>query len=92
MLPTLIPNRVTIHLTSGDELTREVRDAPGGHRTPMTDEQFEEKFTALVAPLTPAGHCRRMLDEIWHLDRAATVTGLTEALVVDDDVRRIPTG
>jgi 2-methylcitrate dehydratase len=84
MLPTLIPNRVTIRLTSGDELTREVRDAPGGHRTPMTDEQFEEKFTRLVAPLTSAGRCRRMLDEIWHIDRAETVTALTDALVVDE--------
>lgn len=90
MLPTLIPNRVTIRLTSGDELTREVRDAPGGHRTPMTDEQFEEKFTALVAPLTSAGRCRRMLDKLWHIDRADTVTALTDALVVDEDVRRTP--
>jgi 2-methylcitrate dehydratase len=84
MLPTRIPNRVTIHLTSGDELVREVHDAPGGHRTPMTDEQFEKKFVALVEPLTTAARWRRMLDEIWHVDSAPTVTTLTTALVVDD--------
>jgi 2-methylcitrate dehydratase len=85
MLPTRIPNRVTVHLTSGDQLVREVHDAPGGHRTPMTDEQFEQKFVALVEPLTTAARCRRMLDEIWHVDSAPTVTTLTKALVVDDN-------
>ncbi|RAS67375.1 MmgE/PrpD family protein [Lentzea atacamensis] len=85
MLPARIPNRVTIRLTSGDELVREVLDAPGGHGTPMTDEQFEEKFTALVAPLTSAERCGRLLDEIWNVDRAPTVTALTGALVVVDD-------
>jgi 2-methylcitrate dehydratase len=90
MLPTLIPNRVTIGLTSGAELVREVHDAPGGHGTPMTDEQFETKFVALVEPLTTAARWRRMLDEIWHVDRAPTVTTLTDALVVDDDPRRTP--
>jgi 2-methylcitrate dehydratase len=82
MLPTRIPNRVTIHLTSGDELVREVHNAPGGHGTPMTDEQFEEKFTALVEPLSTAARCRRMLDEIWHVDQAPAVTALMKALVV----------
>jgi 2-methylcitrate dehydratase len=85
MLPARIPNRVTVRLTSGDELVREVHDAPGGHRTPMTDEQFETKFTTLVAPLASARRCRRMLDEIWTIDRAPTVTALMEALVIDDD-------
>lgn len=84
MLPTRIPNRVTVCLTSGEEFAREIQDAPGGHRTPMTDGQFEEKFAALVTPLTSARGCRRMLDEIWHIDRAPTVTTLTEALVVED--------
>jgi 2-methylcitrate dehydratase len=85
MLPTRIPNRVTIHLTSGDELVREVHDAPGGHRTPMTDEQFEEKFATLVTPLTSAKRCRQILDEIWHIDRAPTLTTLIDALALDDD-------
>jgi 2-methylcitrate dehydratase len=83
MLPARIPNRVTIRLTSGDELVREVLDAPGGHETPMTDEQFEAKFAALVTPLTSAERCRRMLDEIWDVDRAPTVTTLIGALLVD---------
>ncbi len=90
MLPTRIPNRVTIGLTSGAELVREVHDAPGGHGTPMTDEQFEKKFAALVEPLTTAARRRRMLDEIWHVDRAPAVTTLMQALVVDDDPRRTP--
>ncbi|MFF1607582.1 MmgE/PrpD family protein [Amycolatopsis sp. NPDC058278] len=85
MLPTRIPNRVTIGLTSGAELVREVRNAPGGHGTPMTDEQLEKKFAALVEPLTTEARWRRMLDEIWHVDRAPAVTTLMQALVVDDD-------
>jgi 2-methylcitrate dehydratase len=83
MLLTRIPNRVTIHLRSGDELVREVLDAPGGHGTPMTDQQFEDKFETLVAPLTSAEQRRRMLDEIWDIDRAPTVGPLLEALVAD---------
>ncbi|MEV7095061.1 hypothetical protein AB0M80_19705 [Amycolatopsis sp. NPDC051045] len=56
----------------------------------MTDEQFEQKFVALVEPLTTAARWRRMLDEIWTVDRAPTVTTLIEALVVDDDPGPIP--
>ncbi|WP_199435210.1 MmgE/PrpD family protein [Qaidamihabitans albus] len=85
MLPARIPNRVTIQLASGEELVREVCDAPGGHRTPMTDKQFEEKFAVLVEPLASAQRCRRMLDEISNIDRAATVTTLTDVLALDDE-------
>ena len=45
-----IPNRVTVRLTTGQVLTEEVRDAPGGLRVPMTDEQFEDKFNGLLQP------------------------------------------
>lgn len=50
----------------------------------MTDEQFEEKFVALVEPLTTAARCRRMLDEIWHIDSVPTLITLTKALVVNE--------
>ncbi|PXY19631.1 2-methylcitrate dehydratase [Prauserella muralis] len=85
MLPERIPNRVTVRLASGEEFVREVRDAPGGRRTPMTDEQFEEKFTTLVRPLASERRCRRMLDAIWTIDRAATVSALTGVLAVDGE-------
>lgn len=84
MLPKRIANRVTLRLHSGDELVREVLDVPGGHQTPMTDEQFEAKFTGLVEPLTSTADCQRMLDAIWHVDTAASVSTLMEALVVAD--------
>jgi 2-methylcitrate dehydratase len=88
MLPTRIPNRVTISLASGDELVREVHDAPGGHQTPMTDEQFEQKFVGLVEPVATAARCARMLDEIWNVDLAPTVATLMNALVVEDEPDR----
>lgn len=82
MLPKRIANRVTLRLHSGDELVREVLDVPGGHQTPMNDEQFEAKFTGLVEPLTSKADAQRMLDVIWHVDTAATVGTLMAALVV----------
>jgi 2-methylcitrate dehydratase len=85
MLPKRIPNRVTLRLRSGDELVREVLDVPGGHATPMTDEQFEAKFTGLVGPVASPAACKRMLDAIWHVDTAESVSTLMEMLVLDDE-------
>jgi 2-methylcitrate dehydratase len=85
MLPRSIPNRVTVRLTSGEELRCEVRDAPGGHGTPMTDEQFESKFRSMVEPVTSTARCREMLDAIWMVDRAASVGALLHAVVLEGD-------
>ncbi|WP_185845549.1 hypothetical protein [Kibdelosporangium aridum] len=40
-------------------------------------------FATLVVPLTSAERRLRMLEEIWHIDRASTIAALMDALVVD---------
>ncbi|MGI6876292.1 MmgE/PrpD family protein [Amycolatopsis sp. 3B14] len=65
---------------------------PRRHGTPMTGAQFEEKFLALVEPLATAAWCSRVLDAIWHVESAPSVTALTQALVLvrPPSTREIP--
>lgn len=50
MFPRYLPNRVTITLTSGEAISSEVISGPGSLETPMTDEDFEQKFTRMAEP------------------------------------------
>jgi 2-methylcitrate dehydratase len=49
--PAAIPNRVTVTLTDGAELVRELSHPPGHAQNPLTDAQLAAKFHALVDPI-----------------------------------------
>lgn len=79
VFPAYIPNRVTVRLTSGEVLTEEVRDAPGGGRVAMTDEQFEEKFHGLLRPFAPETQRAEILSLIWGVEKLTDLSPLVQA-------------
>ncbi|MFI6436575.1 MmgE/PrpD family protein [Streptomyces sp. NPDC050759] len=83
LFPEYIPNRVTVRLASGEVLTEEVHDAPGGGRVAMTDEQFEEKFHGLLRPLAPEPQRAEILALLWGVERLADLSPLLRATALD---------
>lgn len=74
--PTGIPNRVTVTLTNGKKLVREVEFPRGHARNPMTDAEVEQKFRSLVEPRYGKEKASRTLAECWQLDTLAAVGDL----------------
>ncbi|HEX6559073.1 MAG TPA: MmgE/PrpD family protein [Longimicrobiales bacterium] len=73
LFPALQRTHVTITTVDGRVLEREI-DYPKGHpRNPLSDEQVEEKFHALAAPLMREDARRRLCRAVWHLDELTHV-------------------
>ncbi|OUD05080.1 MmgE/PrpD family protein [Streptomyces swartbergensis] len=83
IFPEYIPNRVAVTLTSGEVLTEEVRDAPGGGRVAMTDEQFEEKFHGLLRALAPEAQREEILSLAWGVENLPDLSPLLRATALD---------
>jgi 2-methylcitrate dehydratase len=83
IFPEYIPNRVTVTLTSGEVVTEEVRDAPGGARVAMTDQQFEEKFHGLLRPLASGSRRKEILSLVWKIEQLADLSPLLTAMTLD---------
>ena len=66
--PAGIPNRLTIKLADGKSLVKEVEFPRGHAKNPMTDEEVEQKFRALVEPRYGKKRVKRMLKELWNLE------------------------
>jgi len=49
--PAAVPNRVTVTLTDGAVLVRELSHPPGHAQNPLTDSQLAAKFHGLVDPI-----------------------------------------
>ncbi|MBY0522603.1 MAG: MmgE/PrpD family protein [Gemmataceae bacterium] len=73
---------VTVQTTDGRELTRQ-RDYPRGDpHDPLTDQEVEEKFDALAAPVMTQGARRRVKEAVWNVDGLSTVRELMNRLRV----------
>jgi 2-methylcitrate dehydratase len=74
--PRGIPNRVTVRLTDGRTLVREV-EFPRGHAlNPMTDAELEQKFRRLVEPRYGKARADQVLAVCWQLETLSSVTDL----------------
>jgi 2-methylcitrate dehydratase len=76
--PTGIPNRLTVTLTDGRRLVREVEFPPGHARNPMTDAEVEHKFRTLVEPRYGAKRASELLAKCWKLEELKSVRELLE--------------
>ena len=69
--PRGIPNRLTVTLTDGKQLVKEV-EFPRGHAgNPMTDAEVEHKFKTLVTPRYGADRAATLLAGLWDVDKTA---------------------
>lgn len=74
--PKGIPNRITLIMEDGSQLSREV-EFPRGHAgNPMNDEEVEAKFRRVVEPVYGAEKVGQMLARCWELDQLVDVSEL----------------
>ncbi len=67
--PRSIPNRLTVTLSNGKQLVREVEFPRGHARNPMTDAEVERKFRTLVEPRYGKPRADRLLASCWELEK-----------------------
>ena len=78
--PVSIPNRLTVTLTDGSRLVREV-EFPRGHvHNPMADAEVEQKFRNLVEPRFGKERSDLILAACWGLDRLKTTVELLDLM------------
>jgi len=74
--PKGIPNRITVTLTDGRTIAREV-EFPRGHAgNPMTDAEVEAKFRRAVEPKYGKEKASQILARCWELETLTSVTDL----------------
>jgi len=74
--PTGIPNRITVTLTDGTVLAKEV-EFPRGHAgNPMTDAEVEAKFRRAVEPKYGKAKADAILARCWEFETLTSVTDL----------------
>ncbi len=76
--PSMGEDQVLLRLTlkDGSMLEQRVEHATGSPENPMSDERLAEKFMTLATPTIGDAKAKALLDRLWHLDEAATITGL----------------
>jgi 2-methylcitrate dehydratase len=74
---------VKITATDGREFTEQLDYPKGDPRNPLTDEEVEEKFDALAAPVLSADGRARLKEAVWNLDKLGSVTELMEMCRAD---------
>lgn len=83
LFPALIPNRVTIEFASGEILSKQVNAARGTLDTPMDDQDFEDKFRALLWPLLSANRIEKLLGCLWRLEEQPGLEELFKLAIID---------
>jgi 2-methylcitrate dehydratase PrpD len=78
--PTIPPGgaRVTVRTVGGDLVSEEVVHARGSLELPMSDAEIEEKVRNLVAWGAKGCDVDRLIEAIWNLDEAASVSTLMD--------------
>ncbi len=72
-----------ISLTDGRELSKSLDFPKGDYRNPLCDQEIQDKFHALAAPVMSKVARGRLLDAIWNLEKQASVTSLLRAMMAD---------
>ena len=82
MYPEAVPNRVTVKLSSGKVLSKQVNYHKGHPKNPMSDRDVEDKFQRLTRRILDKNHARRILDAAWNLEKAKDVSKLVSMMTL----------
>lgn len=80
--PDGIPNRITVNLVDGRQLTTTVRYPRGHARNPMSDDEVIAKFDANVEPRLAPEQALAVRDAIWSLDACSDVSQVPGLLYI----------
>ena len=83
MYPEAVANRVTVKLSSGKIVSKQVNYHKGHPKNPMSDEDVEKKFQTLTKRELGENRAKRALKMLWSLERMNNVSELFSALVVN---------
>ncbi len=78
LFPELQRVIVTIRATDGREFSKQIDYPKGDPRNPLTDEEIEEKFEALAAPIMPAEERQELKEAVWNLESVESITELMQ--------------
>jgi 2-methylcitrate dehydratase len=74
MYPEAVANRVTVKLSSGKVVSKQVDYHKGHPKNPMGDGEVEEKFQRLTKKYLAKNRARRILDAVWDLEKAKDIS------------------
>jgi 2-methylcitrate dehydratase PrpD len=71
-------DQVLLRLTlkDGSVLEQRVEHATGSPENPLSDERLADKFLTLATPTIGEAKAKALLDRLWHLEDAGSITGL----------------
>jgi 2-methylcitrate dehydratase len=80
--------RVIVHIDTRDgrSFNKQLDYPKGDPRNPLTDQEVEEKFSALAEGVLTDRAQKRVKDAIWNLERVGSVSELMS--LMESDVRR----
>ena len=77
-----VANRVTVKLSSGAIISKQVNHHKGHPKNPMSDEDVEKKFRMLTKTKLTKSKADKALETLWNLENLTDVSKLFSALVV----------
>jgi 2-methylcitrate dehydratase len=83
LFPRLQRVVVRIDTTDGRSFEKTIDYPKGDPRNPLTDEEIEEKYHALAAPIMSRERRRALADAIWKLDQQPSITALMAMMRAD---------
>jgi 2-methylcitrate dehydratase len=88
VFPALQRVIVNISTTDGRTLTKQLDYPKGDPRNPLSDQEIEEKFSALAEGVMSEKAQKKLKDAIWNLEKAGSVTKLMALMKADVRARR----
>jgi 2-methylcitrate dehydratase len=67
--PEAVANKITVKLSSGRVITKQVDYHKGHPKNPMSDKEVEDKFERLTRRYLSPNQSRKILDSVWSLER-----------------------
>jgi 2-methylcitrate dehydratase len=83
VFPALQRVIVNIDTADGRKLTKQLDYPKGDPRNPLTDQEVEEKFSALAEGVLSPSTQRRVKDAIWSLERVGSIRDLMSLMEAD---------
>lgn len=82
LYPKHIPNRLSVHLRSGEVLSERVDDLPGAPGVPLTRREIEAKFWRTAGSAISRTNGDALIQRIWSMERLHGVDALFEAAMI----------
>jgi 2-methylcitrate dehydratase len=83
VFPALQRVIVRIDTTDGRSFNKQLDYPKGDPRNPLTDQEIEEKFSALAEGVLSTGAQKRVKETVWNLERVGSVSDLMALMEAD---------